>query len=62
MQKQLPISDDLFYWLQIAEGLSTDQIIELVDLGVVKELEVACTAIASVLARRCPSPNSSNLN
>jgi len=50
-----PISDDLFFWLQIVVGLETNEILELALSGAVKELEIASTTIASVLERRCPA-------
>lgn len=58
-----PISENLFFWLQIVEGLETDEILELAASEKIAVLEEACTAIASVLAKRCPSPSdSSRLN
>ncbi|OYU53827.1 MAG: hypothetical protein CFE25_17180 [Chitinophagaceae bacterium BSSC1] len=55
MQKTPTISENLFYWLQIVEGLETDEILELASSGAVEALEEASTAIASILAKRCPS-------
>jgi hypothetical protein len=54
------LSTDLYYWLQIIEGLNNDEILELAASGVVKELETASTAISSVLAKRIPSKTQLN--
>lgn len=58
-----PISEELSAWLQIAQGLTTNDLLYLAKkmpdrIGI---LEQAATAIATVLDRRCPSsPNRLN--
>lgn len=55
-----PISKNLYYWLQIVEGLSTDEILQIAQSGSVKALEEACTAIATVMEKRCSMRNKLN--
>lgn len=58
----LPISENLCYWLQIVNGLTTDDILYLAKEmpGRVGIIEEAVTAIACVLDGRCPKPGQLN--
>ena len=60
MQHTFNPSGELSYWLQIILGLSTDEILQIVESGKLKEVEEATTALATVLEWRCPTPNRLN--
>ena len=58
----LPISNELSGWLQISEGLTTNDLLYLAKempdrIGI---LEQAALAIACILERRCPTPGRLN--